>query len=142
MTLPTVYCQTIDEVNRDLVQNNCANNDLRFQLSHPRDAMFPADAEGLVFDINHLGLTSLEQALLVRRLYMMLLPYPVVVSYDLEPETIETLEARGIIVGRRLEADLFRELAKAIRGERGDAAALRRRPRPGWVIAPPSPCCL
>ena len=49
--------------------------------------MFPADADGLVIDLEHLGLTPLERLQLARRLYMTLLPYPVALnSHDLEPE--------------------------------------------------------
>ncbi len=123
MTLPTVYCRSIDEVNTDLAHGYCVDNDLSFQQAQPRDPLVPADAAGVIFDVNHMGLTPLEQELLVRRLFLSVLPCRVaVVSYDLEPSTIEALRDRNIIVGRRLESGLFAEMSEAIRGKRGYAA--------------------
>jgi hypothetical protein len=88
-------------------------------------APFPANAAGLVIDFDHLALTPLERALFVRRLYPMVLPLPEAVrSYNLEVEEIEALEAKGVLVLRRLEPDLFHRLAEAIDAcEGGDAAA-------------------
>src|SRR5262249_13415492 len=111
----TVYGRTTDEVNRDLIRLWCDEFGLTFQLSYPKDVLFPADADGLYLDLDHQGLTPFERELLVRRLCLTLLPYPVALtSYDLEPETSDALQAHGVLVGRRLDRTLIRKLAEVI----------------------------
>jgi hypothetical protein len=120
-----VFCRTTDEVNSDLARCWCDECELTLQLADPRDELFPASASGVAFDLNHLVMESIERPQFVQSLHMLLLPYPVAVaSYDLDSGAVGALQARGVLVFRRLDCELFRELANAIRRrERGDVAA-------------------
>jgi rhodanese-related sulfurtransferase len=140
----TVFQLSIDQVNASLGQDLGEAAGLDVQTLFPKDGLFPDDADGLIIDLDHVGMTPLERAQFVYRLNMTLLPYPVAVhSYNLEAEQIEALEARGVLVFRRLELALFRRLARAIAdGKGGDAAAqydsLTRLLRlPDWVAVFP-----
>jgi hypothetical protein len=123
--MPTVFQLTTDPVHASLGQDWCEAAGLDVQTLFPKDGLFPADVEGLVIDLDHLGQTLLERAQFVYRLCLTRLPYPVAVhSYDLEPEQIPGLRARGVVVFRRLEPALFQRLARAIKVSKGgDAAA-------------------
>jgi len=70
--------------------------------------LLPADASGLVIDLDHLGMTPVERGQLLDRLFVKLLPYPVaVIGNNLETEQVEALRANGVFVSRRLEPMLF-----------------------------------
>jgi hypothetical protein len=120
-----VFHLSIDQVNAALSPGWGEPAGLDVQTLFPRDGAFPPDADGLVIDLDHLGLTPLEHAEFVRRLILTVLPYPVAVhGYNLEVEQIEALEAKGVLVFRRPGPDLFARLAGAIEARRdGDAAA-------------------
>src|SRR5437764_786174 len=120
-----VFHLSTDPTNGRLGQRWGEAAGLHVQTLFPKEGLFPADADGLVIDLDHLGLTPLERALFVRRLYLAVLPYPVaLVSYDLEPEMIEALQVRGVLVFRRLDLAVLDRLARAIDVARGgDAAA-------------------
>jgi hypothetical protein len=111
----TIFCRTIDEVNGNLAQFWCDELRLTCQASFPREILFPTDGDGLVIDLDSLGLTPAERLQLAQQLCRTLLPYPVALSsYDLEPEMIGALQAVGVLVSRRLDRDLFERLAGAI----------------------------
>jgi hypothetical protein len=113
--------QCIDPVESNLAQDWGEQVGLDVQTAFPKDGPFPTDVDGLVINVNHLGLTPLERAWFVRRLYLTLLPYPVAVTcYDLEPGTIAALHARGILVARHLDKNLVRELAQVINARKRD----------------------
>src|SRR6516225_9521366 len=120
-----VFHLCIDPFENNLAQCCGEAAGLDVQTLFPKDGLFPTGADGLVVNLNYLGLTPLERAEQVRRLHLALLPYPVAVSsYDLEPETVAALQAKGVLVCRRLDRDLFDRLAKAIDAHKGgDAAA-------------------
>jgi hypothetical protein len=121
----TVFHLSIDEANLDLGRGWGAEAGLDMQTLFPKDWLFPAEADGLVIDLDHLCLTPFERAQFARQLCVSTLPYPVAVtSYNLEAEEIEALEAKGVLVVRRLDRALFGRLAEAINASRGrDAAA-------------------
>jgi len=114
--------RTLDDVDGELARQWCDDLGFACQIADPRDALFPADADGLVIDLDQLGMPAGERAELVRRLAMLHLPYPVAVaSYDLETDAAGTLQCCGLLVYGRLDEALFRELASAI--ERAHALA-------------------
>jgi len=109
-----IICKTNDEVSIDLARTWCDEDGLVFQLAGQGDRLFPAGGAAMVIDLNHLALRPIERAQLVDRLAKVLPPYPVgIASYDLEPEMMDTLKARGMLVFRRIERQLFYDLAKA-----------------------------
>src|SRR5437667_12359431 len=107
-----IYYRSNDEVNVELARSWCAELRMGIQIADQRDELFPSDAAAVAIDVNHLALRPLERAQFVRRLCNVLLPYPVAVAcYDLEREVKVALEARGWFVFRRIERDMFHELA-------------------------------
>ena len=120
----TVCCRTIDHVNADLARSFCEDHELIFQLADPRDAMFPTDADGIVFDLDYLAMDRIDRVQFVRRLRTTVLPYPVaIVAYDLDAGEIDALSDRGVLVARRVSPQLFRELAQMIDSESCAAVA-------------------
>jgi hypothetical protein len=110
-----VICKTIDEVNIDLARRWCDEDGLIFRLADPADDLFPAGVSAMVIDLNHLALQPRERVHFVERLANLVPPYPVAVaSYDLEPEAIETLKGQGYLVFRRIERQMFYELAHTL----------------------------
>src|SRR5947209_5350174 len=93
----TVYCRTLDAVHNHLARLWCEGFGMTYRVSFPREALFPSDADGLVIDLDHAALTPFERLQMMRLLCMTLLPYPVALSsYDLEPATMATLQAKGV----------------------------------------------
>jgi hypothetical protein len=102
-------------VHADLARLWCDDHGLVLQVADQRDELLPAEAWALVIDLDHLGLTSSERVRLVERLHHVLPPYPVAVaSYNLEPPSMASLRERGVMVCRRIERQLFYELANSI----------------------------
>jgi hypothetical protein len=122
---PLVFHRCIDPCETDLAQGWGEDTGFDVQTLFPKEGTYPADADGLVINLNYLGLTPGGRAELARGLNRTLLPYPAAVcGYDLEPETAAALQAKGVLVARRLERDLFERLARAIDDYKGgDAAA-------------------
>jgi hypothetical protein len=119
-----IVCRTNDEVNADLARSWCEDQGLDFRPADQRDELFPKDAWALAIDLDHLALGPTERRQLVDRLYNALPTYPVAVaSYDLEPEVKTALRDRGVLVFRRIDRQLFYELAAAIASEFEDFAA-------------------
>jgi hypothetical protein len=119
-----IVCRTNDEVNADLARSWCEDQGLDFQPADQRDELFPKDAWALAIDLDHLALGPMERHRLVERLYTALPTYPVAVaSYDLDPEAQGALRDRGVLVFRRIDRQLFYELAAAIDSEFSDFAA-------------------
>jgi hypothetical protein len=119
-----IYCRSHDEVNIDLARSSCDEHGLILQIADERDELFPADASAIAIDLNHLVVRPDERREIARRLQNILLPYPVAVaSYDLDPEVIHALQARGVLVFPNIGRQLFKELADAIGANRGDFAA-------------------
>ncbi len=86
--------------------------------------LFPPEACATVIDLDHLTLTPRERAHFVQRLRHVLPSCPVAVaSYNLEPPTLAALRDRGVLVFRRVERQLFYELAAAINCDFADSAA-------------------
>jgi len=102
-----VLCRTIDEVNGNIAQDWGEKAGLNVQITFPKETLLPADTDGLVIDLDHLGMTRSERAQLLRCLFVTLLPYPVaVIGNNLDIEQIEALRASGVLVSRRLEPAL------------------------------------
>lgn len=119
-----ICCRTMDEVNAALAEQWCDEQGLAFQITDPRDALLPADADGLVIDLDHLGLRPQERAELLDSLAMRFLPYPVAVaSYHLDLDDVAMLEFRGVLVCRRFDDESIYELAQVIEHARGPVAA-------------------
>jgi hypothetical protein len=111
-----IICKTMDEMNIDLARKWCDEDGLTFQLAPHGEKQFPAGVAAIVIDLDHLALGPGERAHYVEQLAQMLPPYPVAIaSYDLEPDFVDTLKARGLLVFRRLERQMFYDLANAIR---------------------------
>jgi hypothetical protein len=119
-----VVLRTNDVVNADLARLWCDEHGLLLQVVDQRDELFPAEAWAMVIDLDHLALKPSERAHFVERLVHVLPPCPVAVaSYNLEPPTMAALRDRGMLVFRRLERQLFYELASSIDRDVADSAA-------------------
>jgi hypothetical protein len=122
-----IFCWTYDEMNADLARAWCDEHGMVFQLAHHEDTLFPPEAGAIAIDLNHLAMEPSARVEFVQRLQSALLPYPVAVaSYDLEAEMIDTLKAQGFLVFRRIERQMFYELAHMLgRGCKNVAVRLR-----------------
>jgi hypothetical protein len=121
---PRVYHLCTDPCENHLAEGWGQAAGLEVQPLFPKDGMYPADGDGLVINLNYLGLTPLGRAQLARRTYLTVLPYPAAVSsFDLEPDTITALQDRGLLVARRLGPGLFQELARRIARKPADDEA-------------------
>jgi hypothetical protein len=110
-----VGCRTNDEVNADLANTWCHERGLVCRLADQRDELFLPDACALVLDFNHLFWGRNERAQFVEQLCQALPPYPVAVaSYDLDAQEKTALRMRGFLIFRRMDRDLFDELAHII----------------------------
>src|SRR5262245_8835701 len=110
-----IVLRTHDVVNADLARSWCDEHGLLLQLADQRDELFPAEAGALVIDLDHLALRLSDRLSFVQRLCRALPPYPVATaSYDLDSATIGSLRSRGVLVFRRIERQLFYELAAAV----------------------------
>jgi hypothetical protein len=78
----------------------------------------------LAVDLDQLSLSALERAQLAHRFCSAAIPYPIALAcYDLAPDMVEALKARGFLVFPRVECRLFRELANKIAYDRQESAA-------------------
>jgi hypothetical protein len=119
-----IYCRTMDEVNAALAEQWCEEQGLAFRPADPRDALFPADADGLVIDLDHLSMSPGERADFLDGLAMHLRPYPVAVaSYHLDLDDVAMLESRGVLVCRGMDEDVIGKLAAVIEQARNPFAA-------------------
>lgn len=122
---PIVFHQTIDLDLAEWGQFWGERVALDVQTWFPKDGPFPAEAQGMVIDLDHLGLTPIERSMFVYRLCLSLLPYAIAItSRHLEIEQIASLRERGFLVFDRIDRCVFDEIAKAIKRNRGgDRAA-------------------
>jgi hypothetical protein len=110
-----VVWRTNDEVNADLAQTWCDEHGLDWRPAEARDELFPSDAVALAIDLNHLARGPRERAEYVDRLCRALPTYPVALaSYDLEASEKKLLRARGFLVCRCFNRQLFDELGRAL----------------------------
>jgi hypothetical protein len=120
-----VFHLCIDPVDNALAEKLGEQAGLEVQTLFPKEGIFPADAKGLIIRLDHIGLTPLERAQLLRRLETAMLPYPVIlVTYECpEPETLDALQERGVLVCKNLSEELFAQFARLIGKGKSDEAA-------------------
>ena len=120
-----IVLRTNDEVNADLARQWCDEHGLVLQVADQRDGLFPPEACATVIDLDHLGLSPSERAHLVVRLCHALPHCPVAIaSYNLEPSARAALRDRGVLIYRRIDKQLFYDVAAVIGCGLTDSAAL------------------
>jgi hypothetical protein len=98
-----------DDVNQNLAENLAAKYGASGDCLSPRDPPLNGQYDAVVYDLDSwpplLGREVLEGLLSCPA------RYPVAVhSYNLEPEQVEKLSGNGVVVARRLEAQVFKAL--------------------------------
>jgi hypothetical protein len=107
-----VAYMTTDVVNLDLAYTLAAECDAGLHPLFPKDKSLPEQIAGLVYDLDSLG--SQRRREIVEDLLATPLLYPVAVhSYNLEETEIASLQAAGVLVYRRLEAEVLMDVCQA-----------------------------
>jgi len=113
---------TSDEVNRALAGKMAARYGAVVCNPVPKHVQLAGDVDGVLWNLD--DVPKALRAALLEGLCHSAPDHPVAVhGYDLTDEQLNALRRNGIAATRRLEADLFRSLCKAVRRRRATVLA-------------------